>query len=123
MSCIKHVLWYLEIGEMFSHEAVDLTDWQASRFTVLQSHEDQDAAVMKETCFLAKTNTIRLIWRSHRIATPCSFKYDYVIKVDKNINKLWNVMQLPVWVNGLGEEGLCGALLVWFSGESLERIF
>ena len=34
---------------MFRHEAVDFTDWQASRFAVLQSQEDQDAAVMKET--------------------------------------------------------------------------
>ncbi len=39
---------YLEIGEVFSHEAVDLADWQTSCFTVLQSHEDQDAAA-KET--------------------------------------------------------------------------
>lgn len=45
----KHELVYLEIGEVFSHEAVDLTDWQASRFAVLQSQEDQDAAIMKET--------------------------------------------------------------------------
>lgn len=30
---------------------------------------------------------------------------------------------LPVWVNGLGEEGLCVALLLWLSWETLERIF
>lgn len=49
----KYELKYLEIGEVFSHEAVDLTDWQASRFTVLQSHEDQDAALMKDIFTLA----------------------------------------------------------------------
>lgn len=35
---------------MLCHEAVDLTDWQASVFTVFQSHEDQDA-VDDETHF------------------------------------------------------------------------
>lgn len=42
---------YLEIREVFSHEAVDLADWQASSFTVLQSHEDQDAAEKEENIF------------------------------------------------------------------------
>lgn len=35
---------YLEIWEVFRHEAVDLTDRQTSCFTVHQCHEDQGAA-------------------------------------------------------------------------------
>lgn len=40
---------YLEIWEVFGHEAVDLTDWQTSCFTVHQCHEDQGAAATQET--------------------------------------------------------------------------
>lgn len=41
---------YLEIWEVFRHEAVDLTDWQTSCFTVHQRHEDQGAAATQEAC-------------------------------------------------------------------------
>lgn len=35
---------YLEIWEVFHHEAVDLADGQTSALTVHQRHEDQGAA-------------------------------------------------------------------------------
>lgn len=41
---IGFILWYLEVREVFSHEAVDLTHRQTSSFAALQSHEDQDTA-------------------------------------------------------------------------------
>lgn len=40
---------YLEIWEVFRHEAVDLTDWQTSCFTVHQCHENQGAAATGST--------------------------------------------------------------------------
>lgn len=46
------MLWYLEIWEVFSHEAVDLADWETSCFAVLQSHENQNAATIKKNLFI-----------------------------------------------------------------------
>lgn len=37
------LLLYLEVGEVFSHEPVDLTNRETPCLTVPQSHEDQDA--------------------------------------------------------------------------------
>lgn len=34
---------HLEVREVLGHEIVDLTDGKASGFTVLKSHEDEDA--------------------------------------------------------------------------------
>lgn len=52
---------------------------------------------------------------------------DCLINVDKTINfgKIYIKCDalLPVWVNGLGKERLWGAVLMWLSGETLERIF
>ncbi len=44
---------YLEIREVFLHKAIDLTDWEAASFAVLQSHGNQTAAknYQKKTLF------------------------------------------------------------------------
>lgn len=34
---------YLEIRKVFLHKAIDLTDWEAASFAVLQSHGNQTA--------------------------------------------------------------------------------
>lgn len=46
-ACNAQCVQYLKIWEVFSHEAVDLTDRQTSCFAVLQSHKNQDAAAIK----------------------------------------------------------------------------
>lgn len=38
---------YLEVGEVFCHESVDLADGQTSCSAALQRHEDQDAAATR----------------------------------------------------------------------------
>ena len=46
-------VWYLEVREVVLHEAVDLTDRQAARLAVLQSHGDQTAGRSTRTARLA----------------------------------------------------------------------
>lgn len=73
---------------MFLHKAIDLADWEAARFTVLQSHGNQTAeednmyntgyinifrwifSVSSEKCVSVLTCRNKLAWEKTWAATP-----------------------------------------------------
>lgn len=115
-------LKYLEIGEVFGHEAVDLTDRQASCFTVPQSHEDQHAAAVEEIVWhqhFIISCTLRLLYFSRRKRGEnssdlppkhCCFGYN---NLNRNAGECVKCdAALPVWVDGFREDGVHGPILV-----------
>lgn len=107
---------YLEIGKVFSHEAVDLTDRQTSCFAVLQGHKNQDAAVTKKTHLYlgsqSETTSLTLCRWSGNVKIVFVLTVAAVKAVKKAV--------LPVGVNGLGKDWLCAPVLMWLT---LDRIF
>lgn len=61
---------YLEIWEMFRHEAVNLTDRQASSLAALQGHKDEIAGKRNRSVTCGCINDTVLICEHDRIKKP-----------------------------------------------------